>query len=84
MAKKSSITAAYDQLPFIARLLIIIIGGALVGGIYRIIKYFETEKNVSTLIVGLLATFTVIGNLIIWIADIVTTVMHGKFTLFAE
>ena len=84
MAKKSSLTAAYDALPFIARLLIIIFGGVIVGGIYRIIKYFETQKSISTLVVGLLATITGIGNIVVWICDIVTTVMHGKFTIFAE
>ena len=84
MAKKNSITTAYDALPFIAKLLIIIFGGVIVGGIYRIIKYFESGKSVATLVVGLLATFTGIGNVIIWIVDVVTTVMHGKFTVFAD
>ncbi|MBR2930561.1 MAG: hypothetical protein IKC32_04960 [Clostridia bacterium] len=83
MSKNQSLTAAYDSLPFIAKLLIIIIGGVIVGGVYRIVKYFET-KNIITLVVGLLGTFTGIGNLILWICDVVTTITRGKFVVFAD
>lgn len=83
MAKKSTLTASYDELSWIVRLLIVIIGGVIVGGIYRIVRYFESGK-LSTLVVGLLATFTGIGNVIIWVVDVVTTIMHGKFTVMVE
>ncbi len=83
MAENTSLTASYDSLPFIARLLIQIIGGAIVGGIYRIVKYFET-KNIATLVVGLLVTFTGIGNLIAWVVDLVTLIINGKYTVFAD
>lgn len=83
MAKSNSLTASYDSLPMLLRLILVIVGGVIVGGIYRIVKYFET-KNIVTLVVGLLATFTGIGNLIIWVIDVVTTIIHGKFTIFAD
>ena len=50
----SSITASYDSLPLILRIIIQLIGGAVVGGIYRIIKFVE-NRNLATLVVGLLA-----------------------------
>ncbi len=83
MANKNSITAMYDSLPMIARFLIQLIAGVIVGGIYRIIRFLETG-NIVTLVVGLLVTFTGIGNVIIWIVDLVTTVLNGKITVFAN
>ena len=83
MAKKNSLTASYDSLPFILRVIIQIIGGAIVGGIYRIARYFET-KNIVTLVVGLLVTFTGIGNLIAWIVDLVTLLLNGKYTVLVD
>ena len=83
MSKNSSLTKMFDGLSWLVRLVILIIGGVLVGGIYRIVKWSET-KNTSTLIVGLLATFTGIGNVIIWVLDVATTVLQGKITVFAD
>ncbi len=79
----NSITASYDSLPLLLRIIIQLIGGAIVGGIYRIVKFLET-KNVVTLVVGLLATFTGIGNLIAWIVDLITLIINGKYTVFAD
>ncbi len=83
MAKKSTLTGTYDALPLIARIIIQILGGSIVGGIYRIVRYLET-KNIITLVVGLLGTFTGIGNLVLWVVDLVTLVLHGKYTVLAD
>lgn len=83
MAKNTSLTKTYDQLPLVLRIIIQLFGGAVVGGIYRIVRYLET-KNLITLVVGLLATFTGVGNLIAWIVDLVTLVLHGKYTYFVD
>lgn len=83
MAKNGSITGMYDSLSKIVRIIIQIFLGALVGGIYRIVKFFETGK-LLTLVVGLLVTFTGVGNVIIWIVDLLTTVLNGKITVFAD
>ena len=83
MAKKKTLTATYDALPMILRVIIQIIFGVVVGGIYRIVKYVE-KKNIVTLIVGLVVTFTGIGNVIAWIVDLVTLILNGKYTVFAD
>ena len=83
MAKKTSLTRTYDELPLLLRIIVQIIGGVVVGGIYRIVRYTET-KNIITLVVGLLVTFTGVGNIISWIIDLVTLVMNGKYTLFVD
>ncbi len=83
MAKNNSLTASYDELPLILRIILQVIGGAVVGGIYRIVRYFET-KNIVTLVIGLLATFTGVGNLIAWIIDLVTLIINGKYTVFVD
>lgn len=80
---KNSLTASYNDLPLVLRIIIQVIGGVVVGGIYRIVRYFET-KNIVTLVVGLLVTFTGIGNIIAWIIDLVTLILSGKYTLFAD
>lgn len=83
MAKKSSLTKSYDALPLILRIIIQLFLGAVVGGIYRIVRYLE-KKNVVTLVVGILATFTGIGNAIAWVVDLVTLVLNGKYTVFVD
>lgn len=80
---KNSLTASYNDLPLVLRIIIQVIGGVVVGGIYRIVRYFET-KNIVTLVVGLLVTFTGIGNIIAWIIDLVTLILSGRYTLFAD
>ena len=74
---------AYDSLSFIVRFVIQLFLGYIVGGLYRIFKFFDTN-NIVTLVVGLLVTFSVVGNGIIWIVDLVTTLVHGKITVFAD
>lgn len=83
MASKTYLTKEYDKLPLIARVLIQIFAGILAGGIYRIVRYFET-KNIVTLIVGLLVTFTGVGNVIAWIIDLFTLIRDKKYTLFVD
>ena len=83
MAKKKTLTATYNELPLIARLIIQILGGYLVSGIYRIVRYLET-KNVLTLVVGILGICTGVGNLIVWLADLITLILKGKYVYFAD
>ena len=83
MAKNNSLTKSYDDIPWLLRVIIQIIGGALVGGIYRIVRFFET-RNLITLIAGLLATFTGVGNAIAWIVDLITLLIHGRYTVLVD
>ena len=83
MAKKKTLTATYNELPLIARLIIQILGGYLVSGIYRIVRYLET-KNVLTLVVGILGICTGVGNLIVWLVDLITLILKGKYVYFAD
>ncbi|MBP3308913.1 MAG: hypothetical protein IJY01_08140 [Clostridia bacterium] len=84
MAKNSSsLTAAYESLPRLLKIIIQLILGAIVGGIYRIVKFFETG-SVVTLVVGLLVTFTGIGNLIAWICDLVTEILYNRISILAD
>jgi len=79
----SSLTAQYESLPKIAKVLIQLFLGAVVGGIYRIVRYTET-KNTVTLVVGLLTTFTGIGNGIAWVVDLVTEILNNRITVLAD
>ena len=74
---------AYDSLSFIVRFVIQLIFGAIVGGLYRIFKFFDTN-NLVTLVVGLLVTFTGIGNFIAWVVDLVTEILHNRITVLAD
>lgn len=79
----NSITASYEALPKILKIILQIILGAFVGGIYRILRFLET-KNIVTLVVGIIALVTGIGNLIFWIIDLVTEITSNKITFFAD
>ena len=83
MAKKKTLTATYEALPKLAKIIIQVRLGAVVGGVYRIVRYFET-KNLVTLIVGLLTTFTGVGNFIAWVVDLVTEILCNKICVLAD
>ena len=79
----NSITASYESLPKIAKIILQIFLGGLIGGIYRILRFLET-KNVVTLVVGILVLVTGVGNLIAWIVDLVTEITSNKITVLAD
>ncbi len=79
--KVTELTSWYDSLPLWVKILVQVIGGAIVGGIYRILKFVE-NKNVVTLVAGIL---NFVGLcFVFWVVDIVTQVMHGKITVLAD
>ncbi|MBQ4585851.1 MAG: hypothetical protein IJA82_06550 [Clostridia bacterium] len=82
MANKT-LTATYEELPKLLKIVIQLLLGSVVGGIYRIIRFTET-KNVVTLVVGLLVLFTGIGNMIAWVVDLVTEIISNKITVLAD
>lgn len=72
----------YDDLPYVVKIILQIFFGWILGGIYRILKYVE-KKNTTTLIVGIL--FVIPGiDLIPWVIDLVTVILHNKITIFAD
>lgn len=79
----NSLTAAYESLPKIVKVLLQLILGGIIGGIYRIVRFVET-KNVVTLVVGLLCTFTGVGNFIAWVVDLITEITSNKITVLAD
>ena len=83
MAKKKTLTKTYEALPKIAKILIQAFLGAVVGGVYRIVRYTET-KNTVTLVVGILTTFTGVGNAIAWVADLATEILYNKICILAD
>lgn len=76
-------TQAYESLPKIGKIILQIFFGGLIGGIYRIIRFLET-KNVVTLIVGIVGLVTGVGNVILWIVDLITEILSNKITFFAD
>ena len=79
----NSFTASYEALPKIAKVILQIFLGGLIGGLYRIIRFFET-KNAVTLVVGILCLFTGIGNFIAWVLDLFTEITENRIKFFAE
>ncbi len=79
----NSLTASYEALPKIVKVLLQLFLGSIIGGIYRIIRFLET-KNVVTLVVGILVLVTGIGNFIAWIVDLVTEITSNKISVFAD
>lgn len=77
----TSLTKTYESLPKIVKILIQLILGAVVGGVYRIVRFLET-KNIVTLVVGIL-NFVGLG-LVFWIVDLVTEITSNKITFLAD
>ena len=82
MAKKKTITGAYDALPKIAKIILQIFLGAVVGGIYRILRYLE-KKNTTTLVVGILALIPPISFLF-WVLDLYTMITTERISVLAD
>lgn len=81
MAK--TLTASYEGLSKIVKIILQIFFGGLIGGIYRIIRFTETG-NVVTLIVGILCLVTGVGNFIAWIVDLITEITSNRITVLAD
>ncbi|MBE6608111.1 MAG: hypothetical protein E7633_06125 [Ruminococcaceae bacterium] len=77
------ITETYENLPKIAKILLQIFFGGLIGGIYRILRFTET-KNIVTLVVGILCLVTGIGNFAAWLVDLVTEITKNKICVLAD
>ena len=78
----NSLTATFEQLPKVAKILLITFFGWIVGGIYRIVRYTE-KKNVTTLVAGLIGLIPPV-DFVLWIADLVSEILHNKITVFAD
>ena len=83
MASSKGLTAAYEALPKIVKIILQLFFGGLIGGIYRIVRFVE-KQNIVTLVVGILCLVTGIGNIIAWIVDLVTEITSNKITVLAD
>ena len=75
-------TKSYEALPKIVKVLLQLFLGAIIGGIYRIVRFVET-KNTVTLIAGILALVPGI-NFIAWLVDLVTEITSNRITVLAD
>ena len=78
----NSITATYEALPKIVKILLQLFLGSIVGGVYRILRYVET-KNTTTLIVGVLALIPPI-SFVFWVLDLVTEITKNQISVLAD
>lgn len=76
-------TATYEALPKWVKVLLQLVLGGLIGGVYRILRFVET-KNVITLVVGILTLFTGLGNAIAWVVDLITEITQNKICVLAD
>ena len=83
MANNGSLTASYEALPKIVKILLQIFLGGVIGGVYRIIRFLET-KNIVTLVVGILCLCTGVGNAIAWVVDLITEITSNRITVLAD
>ena len=79
MASKS-LTAQYEALPTFVKIIAQVFLGAVLGNVYRILRYLE-NKNVVTLAAGILG-FVGLG-LVFWVTDIVTEATANRITFLA-
>ena len=75
-------TKSYESLPKVAKIILQIIFGVLIGGIYRIVRYTE-KKNTTTLVAGILCFIPPIC-LAAWICDLVTEIQDDCIRIYAD
>ena len=78
-----SLSKQFNDLPWIVRVILQLVFGVLISGIYRIIRFTETN-NLMVLLAGILGLVTGIGNLIFWIVDLFTLIVNGKYTVLVD
>lgn len=81
MAKKTGLTAAYDALPKLLKLILQLFFGYPIAVVYRIVKYVE-KGNLLTLIVGIVLIFGF--GFLAWVVDFITVLLSNKITVFAD
>ena len=71
---------SFDDLPWIAKLILCLPVLNLAWAIYRIIKGV-TEKKTAILVAGIL--WIVPGSVVCWVVDLICTICYKRPTLFA-
>ena len=71
----------FDQQPLWLRIVLLVLLGPIVSGVYRIVRYTKSNDTV-TLLVGILSFF--FFGFILMIIDIVTEVTEGKITFLCK
>ena len=71
---------AFDNLPFIVKLLLCLPVLDILWAVYRIVKGVS-QKNTLMLVAGIL--WIIPGSIVCWIADLVCTIIYKKPTLLA-
>ena len=74
-------TSKYEELPKIVKILLQLFLGALVGGVYRILRFLE-NNNIVTLIAGILNFFGL--GIVFWVVDLITEITKDKITFLAD
>ena len=78
----NQIIEMFENLPKIAKVVLLIFFGSLISPIYRILRYLET-KNTLTLIVGIVCLVTGVGNVVLQVLDIITELTSNRITVLA-
>jgi len=72
---------AMDNLPWIVKLIFALPGLNIIWGIYRLVKGIVKKNGVLT-IAGIVWIFA--GWAILWIIDLITVIVNGRPTVFAD
>lgn len=80
-ARKGGLVAAFDNLPWIVKIIFALPGLGFLWGIYRIAKGLE-KGNSILLIVGIL--WILLGWAILWFIDIISIIATGHVRVLAD
>ena len=74
------VVKAFDKLPWIVKILLCLPLLNIAWGVYRICKGID-EKNTLMLVVGIF--WIVFGSVVLWLVDLVCTIVWKKPTVLA-
>lgn len=75
-----NLTKTYEDLPKIVKIILQIFLGYIISAVYRIIRFVE-NKNIVTLIVGILCFFGL--GFVAWVVDLITEILYNRITILA-
>ena len=76
-------TKSFDKLSWLVRVLLILFLGWIICPVYRIVKWSKS-KNTVTLVVAILGLFTGVGNVILEVIDLITTLLGKGICVLAD
>ncbi len=77
-----TLATQFNQLPYVLKLILVIMGSSIMSCLYRVFKYLETKQIVTLLAAIAIFVIPCVAP-VLWVLDIVTMITKGEITVLA-